>query len=217
MHVVQNTFCSVSLLTRAIVVQQSHNKLYNWHADSSRRSIVQLSRERTTPRISSWTSLKCYVHFSFILKLIIFIYKQLKRPVAFSVVQNDEIWCQQFQKSGQVWLQSRSRKAAINCWVVFTDCTDAHQLLAWARLIINKFSMDKFPDQKHDLQHIRNDHIGCGQGKRQCILWHLEKGNQCSSTCLLLWVEEWDRCVCCLCFHCLSKQQSMSETGVMTT
>jgi len=36
--------------------------------------------------ISSWTSLKYYIHFSFILKLIIFIYKQLKRPVAFSVV-----------------------------------------------------------------------------------------------------------------------------------
>ena len=65
----------------------SHNKLDNWHADSSRRSIVQRSRERTMPRISSWTSLKCYIHFSFILKLIIFIYKQLKRPVAFSVVQ----------------------------------------------------------------------------------------------------------------------------------
>jgi len=28
----------------------SHNKLFNWHADSSRRSIVQLSRERVTPR-----------------------------------------------------------------------------------------------------------------------------------------------------------------------
>jgi len=88
MHVQRNTFCSVSFLTRAIVVQQSHNKLCNWHADSSRRSIVQRSRERTTPRISSWTSLKYYIHFSFILKLIIFIYKQLKRPVAFSVVQH---------------------------------------------------------------------------------------------------------------------------------
>jgi len=28
----------------------SHNKLCNWHADSSRRSIVHLSRERTPPR-----------------------------------------------------------------------------------------------------------------------------------------------------------------------
>jgi len=74
------------LLTRAIVAKRSHNKLCNWHADSSRRTVVQLSRERTAPRISSWTSLKCYIHFSFILKLIIVIYKQLKRPVAFSVV-----------------------------------------------------------------------------------------------------------------------------------
>jgi len=75
--------------TRDIVCKQSHNKLYNWPVDSSRRSIVHLSRERTTPRISSWTPLKYYIHFSFILKLIIFIYKQLKRPVAFSVVHFD--------------------------------------------------------------------------------------------------------------------------------
>jgi len=89
MHVQRNTFCSGSFLTRAVVTKQSHNKLCNWHADSSRRSIVQLSRERTAPRISSWTSLKQHIHFSFILKLIIFIYKQLKRPVAFSVVHFD--------------------------------------------------------------------------------------------------------------------------------
>jgi len=74
-------------LTRSYHCKQSHNKLYNWHADSSRRSLVELSRERITPRISSRTSLEYYIHFSFILKLIIFIYKQLKRPVAFSVVQ----------------------------------------------------------------------------------------------------------------------------------
>jgi len=49
----QSTFCSVSLLTRAVVAQQSHNKPGNWHADSSRRSVVQRSRERTAPRISS--------------------------------------------------------------------------------------------------------------------------------------------------------------------
>jgi len=36
--------------------------------------------------ILSRTSLKYHIHFSFILKLIIFIYKQLKRPVAFSAV-----------------------------------------------------------------------------------------------------------------------------------
>jgi len=39
--------------------------------------------------ISSQTSLKYYIHFSFILKLMIFIYKQPKRPVAFSVVHFD--------------------------------------------------------------------------------------------------------------------------------
>jgi len=37
--------------------------------------------------ILSRTTLKHYIYFSFILKLIIFIYKQLKRPVAFSAVQ----------------------------------------------------------------------------------------------------------------------------------
>jgi len=65
----------------------SHNKLLSWHADSSRRSVVQLSRERTAPRISSWTSLKHCIHFSFILKLAIFICKQLKRPAAFGAAQ----------------------------------------------------------------------------------------------------------------------------------
>jgi len=38
------------LLTRAVVATQSHNKPHNWHANSSRRSIVHLSRERTAPR-----------------------------------------------------------------------------------------------------------------------------------------------------------------------
>jgi len=76
-------------LTRSYRCKQSHYKLHNRHADSSRRSIVELSRERITPRISSRTSLKYYIHFSFILKLIIFIYKQLKRPVAFSVVHSN--------------------------------------------------------------------------------------------------------------------------------
>jgi len=66
---------------------QSHSKVYDWHADSSHRSTVKLSRERITPRISSRTSLKYCIHFGFILKLMIFIYKQLKRPVAFSAVQ----------------------------------------------------------------------------------------------------------------------------------
>jgi len=64
---------------------------------------TQHSRERTAPRISSWTSLKCYIHFSFILKLAVFIYKQLKRPVAFSAVHQSHkrhlVFC---CKSGQV-------------------------------------------------------------------------------------------------------------------
>jgi len=88
MHVQRNTFFSGSFITWAIVTQMSHNKLHNWHIDSSRRSIVQRSRERTAPGISSWTSLKCCIHFSFILRLTIFIYKQLKRPVAFSAVHS---------------------------------------------------------------------------------------------------------------------------------
>jgi len=47
-----------------------------------------ISAERGLRReILSRTSLKHYIHFSFILKLITFICKQLKRPVAFSVVQ----------------------------------------------------------------------------------------------------------------------------------
>jgi len=39
--------------------------------------------------ISSRTSLKHCIHFGFILKLAIFIYKQLKRPAAFSAVHFD--------------------------------------------------------------------------------------------------------------------------------
>jgi len=38
--------------------------------------------------ISSRASLKCCIHFGFILKLVIFICKQLKRPAAFSVVHH---------------------------------------------------------------------------------------------------------------------------------
>ena len=67
---------------------QSHSKAYDWHADSSRRSFVERSKERITPRILSRTSLKYYIHFSFILKLIIFICKQPKKPVAFSAMHN---------------------------------------------------------------------------------------------------------------------------------
>jgi len=78
-----------TVLTRGVVATTSHNKLHEWHADSSRRSIVPRSRESTTPRISSCTSLKHCTHFCFILKLAILICKQLKRPVAFSAVHCD--------------------------------------------------------------------------------------------------------------------------------
>jgi len=49
-----------------------------------------ISAERGPRRgISSWTSLKHCIHFSFIPKLMIFVYKQLKRPVAFSAMHFD--------------------------------------------------------------------------------------------------------------------------------
>ena len=59
----------------------------NWHANSSHRSIVQLSRERITPRDLesnlSQTSHLVLVHS----EPVISICKQLKRTVAFSTVQ----------------------------------------------------------------------------------------------------------------------------------
>jgi len=67
--------------------ETSHNKLCNWHADSSRRSIVHLSRERTAPRDLELNLSQTLHLVQFISELMIFIYKQLKRPVAFSVVQ----------------------------------------------------------------------------------------------------------------------------------
>jgi len=54
------------------------------HAEASFISAERGSRQG----ILSQTSLKRCIHFSFILKLAIFICKQLKRPVAFSAVQN---------------------------------------------------------------------------------------------------------------------------------
>jgi len=51
---------------------------------------ISESAERGLRRgVSSRTSLKCCIHFSFILKLAIFICKQLKRPVDFSAVHFD--------------------------------------------------------------------------------------------------------------------------------
>jgi len=96
--------------TRSCRCEQSHCKPHNGHADSPCGSIVERSRERIAPRISSRTSLKHHIHFSFILKLTIFIYKQLKRPAAFSAVQSDCMhqslceqchWCQAQQAPPQ--------------------------------------------------------------------------------------------------------------------
>mgnify|MGYP000198940078 CR=1 FL=1 len=70
--------------------KQSHNKPHNWHANSLPVEALFISVERgLRQEILSRTSLKYYIHFSFILKLIILIYKQLKRPVAFGVVHFD--------------------------------------------------------------------------------------------------------------------------------
>jgi len=109
------------VLTRAVVTKTSHDKLYNWHVDSSRRSIVQRSRERTAPMISSRTSLKHHIHFSFILKLIIFIYKQLKRPVAFSAVH----FVTQHSSDIRPMLTPTLRNAA----VVSDQCPKQHWML----------------------------------------------------------------------------------------
>jgi len=76
-------------LTRAIVV----NKVITNYTTGTPILHVEalfISVERGLRQgILSRTSLKYYIHFSFILKLIIFICKQLKRPVAFGVVHFD--------------------------------------------------------------------------------------------------------------------------------
>jgi len=80
--------------TRAIVVTQSHDKMHNWHANSSRGSIIHLGRERIAPRdpepnlsqMSHSFWLHSEAHNS------VCICKQLKRPVAFSTVQI-RCWC----------------------------------------------------------------------------------------------------------------------------
>ena len=80
---------------------QSHSKAYDWHADSSRRNIVERSRERITPRDLE-PNLSQILHLVLVhSKLIIFIYKQLKRPVAFSVVHNINIDIQNKNSSSE--------------------------------------------------------------------------------------------------------------------
>jgi len=67
------------------------SNMHNWHADSSRRSIVQLNRERTAPRDLK-PNLSQLLHLvQFFSELVIFICKQLKRPVAFRKVHFNEV------------------------------------------------------------------------------------------------------------------------------
>jgi len=76
---------------RAVVTEhpfQSGQQVRNWHADSSRGSIVHLSGERIAPRDLEPNLSQTSHLFQFIPKLAIFICKQLKRPVAFDTVQN---------------------------------------------------------------------------------------------------------------------------------
>jgi len=74
-------------LTQAIVVNKVITNCATGtpilHVEASFISVERGLRQG----ILSRTSLKHYIHFSFILKLVIFIYKQLKRHIAFSVVQ----------------------------------------------------------------------------------------------------------------------------------
>jgi len=76
-------------MTRAIVV----NKVITNYATGTPILHIEASFISTERGLRWWilsqTSLKHYIHFSFILKLMIFICKQLKGPVAFSVVHFD--------------------------------------------------------------------------------------------------------------------------------
>jgi len=106
--------------TRAIVAMQRHCKVITKHTTGTPILPVEASfnsAERGLRRgISSWTSLKCYIHFSFILKLIIFIYKQLKRPVAFSVVQLSCICnCSVNSHCPNLWWHGVASRSAPSC------------------------------------------------------------------------------------------------------
>jgi len=68
---------------------QSHSKAYDWHADSSRGTIVERSGERIAPRDLEPNLSQMLHSVQFISNLVLFIYKQLKRPVAFSAVHFD--------------------------------------------------------------------------------------------------------------------------------
>jgi len=76
------------ILTRAIV---ANKVITNYTTDKPILHVEALfiSVERGLRwEILSRNSLKYYIHFSFILKLIIFIYKQLKRPAFFTACTN---------------------------------------------------------------------------------------------------------------------------------
>jgi len=71
--------------------EQSHDKPHNWHADSSRRSIVHLSGERTAPgdlepKLSQMSH-SFWLHSE---AHNFFICNQLKMPAAFSTVHSGE-------------------------------------------------------------------------------------------------------------------------------
>ena len=80
--------------TRAIVVTKSLPRGQHSMQPTGRPILHAeasfISAERGLRRgVSSRTSLKCCIHFGFIPKLVIFIYKQLKRPAVFSAVHFD--------------------------------------------------------------------------------------------------------------------------------
>jgi len=69
--------------------------------------------------VSSRTSLKHHIHFSFILKLVIFICKQLKRPVAFSAVQKNKQAIENGEAESGKWTRpcfEWSKLVQIACW-----------------------------------------------------------------------------------------------------
>jgi len=88
MHVNQMRFV-LDCFNTSYCCKTSHNKLCNWHADSSRASVVHLSRERIAPRDLEPNLSQIVRLVWFISELTIFIYKQLKRPVAFRAVHFD--------------------------------------------------------------------------------------------------------------------------------
>ena len=68
------------------MMTQSHVRTQQRHADPSRGSKVYLSRERITPRDLEPNLSQMFCSVSVNSKHMIFIYKQLKRHVAFSAV-----------------------------------------------------------------------------------------------------------------------------------